>query len=214
MPAKRKYNVKGTNDFLVLAAIFFFLCLWAVKDAWFPSEKVIRKHPPEIAVSFGTEGSVEKILVEEGHSIGEQQLLAKLRTDRLNLDYESAKGVYTEAKKKYMMMEQAVKNATSNGASDDGLTEIEQRRKTAETAMHKALAEVTDLRNKLDDSQLLAPSKGVVTSIDIVPHSMVKAGEVVMTLDPKDHFYLFNKSLSIFSFLAFWVFLAIHILAR
>jgi hypothetical protein len=45
-------------------------------------------------------------------------------------------------------------------------------------------------------------------------YSQVKAGDPVLVIDPKDHFYLFNKSLAIFSFMAFWVFLAIHLLAR
>ena len=34
----------------------------------------------------------------------------------------------------------------------------------------------------------------------------VQAGETVMVLEPSDSFYLFNKSLAVFSFFAFWIF--------
>jgi multidrug resistance efflux pump len=214
MPVKRRYNIKGTNDFLVLAAIFFFLCLWAIKDAWFPSDKVLKKHPSEVVVSFESSGSVEKVFVKVGDAIGEKQLLAKLRSDRMNVEYEAAKEAYTEAKKKFAMMAVASKNATKNGASEEGLVDIHEREAVAKANMEDALAKVTKLRKSIDAAELTAPSKGVVKEVSIGTHSMVEAGEAVMKLDPKDHFYLFNKSLAVFSFLAFWVFLAIHILAR
>ncbi len=214
MPAKRRYNVKGTNDFLVLAAIFFFLCLWAIKDAWFPSPKVVKKHPPEIVVAFEVDGAVEKVFVEEGHSIGEHQVLANLRVERVNKEYVEAKALYSEAKKKHAMMELASKNAVKNGATDDGIEKINERLAVATTAEVDTLARVEHLRDILGSSELKSPSKGAVKQVLVTSHSMVKAGETVMVIDPKDHFYLFNKSLSIFSFLAFWVFLTIHILAR
>ena len=66
MPVKRKYNIKGTNDFLVLALILFFLCLWAIKDAWYPSAKVLKKHPREVVAAFDARGSVGEILVDVG----------------------------------------------------------------------------------------------------------------------------------------------------
>ena len=31
--------------FILGTAPFLFLCLWAIKDAWFPSEIVMQKHP-------------------------------------------------------------------------------------------------------------------------------------------------------------------------
>lgn len=214
MPVKRKYNIKGTNDFLVLGLIFFFLCLWAVKDAWYPSDKVLKKHPLEVVTSFETAGSVEKVYVKVDDSIIEEQVIAKLRSDKVTVDYDIAKSDYTETKKKHAMMAHALKNATKNGASEEGLADIEQRELVAKTAMDDALLKVTELRSTLDSSVLKSPSKGKVKEIKVGTHSMVKAGDAVVVIDPKDHFYLFNKSLAIFSFFAFWVFLAIHILAR
>jgi|GEM_PF-910003 len=214
MPAKRQYNIKGTNDFLVLAAIFFFLCLWAVKDAWYPSEKVLKKHPLTVSASFEIDGAVEKVLVSEGDSIGEDQVLARLRRDKAQVEFEAAKDAYTEAKKKHAMMKVAAVNAEQNGASDAGIAEIQAGAAEAGAKADEALAQVEMYKNMVDASDLKAPSKGQVKQILVGTHSLVEAGETIMIIDPKDHFYLFNKSLAVFSFLAFWVFLAIHVLAR
>jgi multidrug resistance efflux pump len=214
MPAKRKYNIKGTNDFLVLAGIFFFLCIWAVKDAWYPSPKVLKKHPVEKQASFEISGAVDKIYVEPGDRVSEKQVLASLRRDRLSVEFDEAKEVYTEARQKHAMMQQAVRNARNNGASDGGIEKMEQRLFEAEEAMSAALQKVNKLRVSVESTDLLSPSKGAIKQVLVESHSLVEAGEPAIVIDPKDHFYLFNKSLAIFSFFAFWIFLAIHILAR
>jgi len=77
MAAKRKYNVKGSKDFIVLSGIFFFLCLWSVKDAWFTSSKTLEKHPRQVEAAFEISGLVEQLLVREGDSVGEGQLLSE-----------------------------------------------------------------------------------------------------------------------------------------
>jgi multidrug resistance efflux pump len=213
MPAKRSYNIKGTNDFLVLGLIFFFLGLWAIKDAWFPSDKVLKNHPVEVVASFDVHGSVEKVLVNQGDSIIEEQVLAELRTDRMKVDYEEAKDAYTKAKNKYTMMTVAFQNA-KEGASEQGVSDIQERTAVAKTAMNEALAKVEELRNSIDSSELKSSTKGKVLEVLVAEHTVVEPGTAVMRIDPKDHFYLFNKSLAIFSFFAFWIFLAIHILAR
>lgn len=202
MPAKRQYHVKGTKDFIVLAGIFFFLCLWAVKDAWFPSPKVMKKHPQEIVVAFEVAGTVERVNVDVGDSVTEEMVLANLRSDRIAVEFDEAKGAYTEAKKKHAML-----RATSD-ASDAGAIQA------AKEAMEQSLAKVEELRVALDSTELLSPSKGEIMEKYIATHSLVEAGDQAFLIDPKDHFYLFNKSLAIFSFFLFWVFLAIHTLAR
>jgi multidrug resistance efflux pump len=214
MPAKRKYNVKGTNDFLVLGLIFFFLCLWAIRDAWYPSEKTLKKHPLSIDASFETAGSVGEVFVEVDESVAPDQVIATLRTDKMEEEFEEAKNRYTETKDKNMAMQLALKNARANGASNAGIQEISDSASSAKTAMDEALEKVTELRKTMDLSELKSPSKGKVLEVKAGPHSMVEAGETVIVIDPKDHFYLFNKSLAIFSFFAFWIFLIIHFLAR
>jgi len=214
MPAKRRYNIKGTNDFLVLAGIFFFLCLWAIKDAWYPSDKVLKKHPLEVTAAFEAAGSVDNVLVKEGDAISEKQVLATLRRDRMVPEFEAAKAEYTDTKKHFARMELAYHNAVKNGATDGGVAERKESMETAQAKMEEALAKVTELRAAMDAAELVAGSKGKVKEVKIHPHKMVEAGEAAIVIDPKDHFYLFNKSLAIFSFFAFWIFLAIHILAR
>lgn len=214
MPAKRKYNVKGTNDFIVLAAIFFFLCLWAVKDAWFPSEKVLKKHPLEVMATFEVDGTVEKVMVEVGDTVAEEQVIAKLRSDRIAVDYEKAKSDFTEKKKKHGMMALARKNAENNGVSEQGYADIVKSEEEALAAREEAHAKVKELKTKIDSAVLLSSVKGKVLEVKVGTHSMVAAGDDAILIKPSDHFYPFNKSLAIFSFFAFWTFLAIHILAR
>ncbi len=214
MPAKRDYNVKGTNDFLILAVIFFFLGLWAIKDAWFPSDKVMKKHPLEVTVSFAVSGAIEKVNVGFGDSIAENQVLANLRSDRVKVLYDEAKDTYTATKKKHAMLEQALANMQQNGATSEGIADVQNSLESAATAMNEALATVEELKNSLDETELRAPTKGKILEVKVVPHTMVEAGQEAFVIDPNDHFYLFNKSLTVLSGLLFCVFLGIHILAR
>ena len=202
MPVKRQYHVKGTNDFIVLAGIFFFLCLWSVKDAWYPSEKVLKKHPLEIIVVAETGGTVEKMMVDTGDAVAEDMVLAILRSDRVSAEFEEAKKSYTEAKNKHTLL-------TASSETGDAV-EIA----ATQEAMNQALAKVDELRLALDSMEIKTADKGKITESYIATHSLVEAGDHAFLIDPEDHFYLFNKSLAIFSFVIFWVFLAIHLLAR
>jgi len=197
-----------------MAGICFFMCIWAVKDAWYPSDKVLRDHPQEVAASFETHGSVEDVLVAAGDSVSKDQVLAKLRRDHRTADFKEAKVAYTDAKKKHAMMALAAENALKNGASDEGIADIEESWSVAGEHMAESLAKLNALRIAMDASDLLSPTKGTVTEVRVAIHGLVEPGESVIMIDPKDHFYAFNKSLAIGSFLLFWVFLVIHILGR
>ncbi len=214
MPVKRKYNVKGTKDFIVLAGIFFFLCLWAVKDAWYPSPKVMEKHPIEMNASFELAGLIEQLPVAEGDSIVEGQVLAELRRVTLEEKFETSKKAYATAKEKHTLADGALRDAVKSGASSEGIAELKQNRIDAQAGMDVALEQVNTLRAKIDSTELLAPSDGVVKELLVSLYGRVDAGETVLVIDTKDHFYLFNKSLAIFSFIAFWVFFGIHVLSR
>ncbi len=214
MPAKRDYNIKGTNDFLILAAIFFFLCIWAVKDAWFPSDKVLSKHPRQLDVTFGVAGTVQEVNVGQGDVVAENQVLAKLRSDRVLVEYEKARSSYSEAKQQHIALEKESKKLIASGASADKIADLQEQLNAAQQEMDEALDAVGELRQQLDSSTLKASSKGEILKIMIAPHTMVSAEQTALVIDPKDHFYLFNKSLTVLSFILFWVFLAVHILAR
>lgn len=214
MSARRKYNVKGTKDFIVLAGIFFFLCLWAIKDAWYPSPKVLEKHPLKVNVSFETTGSIGHLYVAEGDDIIEEKLLADLRRVEMEQEFENSKTAYSAAKDEYARADEALRTAVKNSASSEEIAGLQQSRVDAEAAMDSALEKVTDMRASIDATELHAPTKGVVKEILVSVHDQVVAGETVMVIDPADHFYLFNKSLAIFSFIAFWLFLGIHVITH
>lgn len=202
MPVKRQYHVKGTNDFIVLAGIFFFLCLWAIKDAWYPSEKVLTKHPLEIVVVAEAAGTVEKVMVKAGDAVAEDMVLAKLRSDRLTGEFEDAKTSYTQARQKFNQL-----NASAQPGDAEEIAALQ-------ASMEEALAKVEELRVALDSMEIKSPDKGEIKESYIATHTLVEAGDHAFLIDPQDHFYLFNKSLAIFSFVLFWVFLAIHLLGR
>jgi len=137
-----------------------------------------------------------------------------IRYAKIQEKFDTAKKEYSDAKNQHTLMDEALRNAVKNGASSEGITELKQGRVDAQTAMDAALGEVNDIRAKLDATELRAPGKGVVKKVLVSLHAQVEAGETVIAIDPRDHFYLFNKSLAIFSFIAFWVFLGVHILAQ
>ncbi|MBN2163611.1 MAG: hypothetical protein JXR25_14825 [Pontiellaceae bacterium] len=261
MPAKREYRVKGTNDFLILAAIFFFLGLWAVKDAWFPSEKVLKKHPLEATVAFAAPGTVSEVYVAADDTVGEKAVLAKLRTDRLTAEFDDGVKEYGVAKDEYEALRKQLKNIGTGDA-----TAIKAQLTAAKEHMDRTHEKLQEMRAILDAAELLSPSKGRILEVMIGPHTLVDvlksratgtvtaisdlgitvkdskgnetvhelseemvpvvdvkvsvaegdviAGQAAFVIDPKDHFYTFNKSLTILSFILFTVFLGIHILAR
>lgn len=266
MPAKRTYKVKATNDFLILAAIFFFLCIWAIKDAWFPSEKVMKKHPLQVNVAFQSGGAVQNILVNVGDDVVEEQVLAELRSDRATVEYEKAMQAYADSKTEKARLQQELKELTASGASAEKKAEVQSLLGALQESMDELYQQVEELRMELDAAELKAPSKGRIMKINVTPHAMIEvietdvagevteidgqqvvvramngeamtysfptnmqalveygasvqagqavAGETAIVIDPRDHFYLFNKSLTLLSFILFWVFLIIHILGR
>ena len=213
MANRRKYNIKGSKDFIVLAGIFFFLCLWSIKDAWYTSPKKLKEHPHEVMASFETSGSIGHLHLKQGDPVNENQLIAELRSVKKKEEFAAAKEAYKAAKQRHALADEALRNAVKNGGDSSRLAELSKERDDAKAAMDAALAEVDAARDRIDACRLLSPSKGVVKEVRVAVYDQVEAGEPVMVIDPKDHFYLFNKSLAIFSFIAFWVFLGIHILA-
>ncbi len=213
MASKRKYNIKGSKDFIVLAGIFFFLCLWSIKDAWYTSPKTIEKHPREVMASFEVSGALSQLHVKQGSSVGENQLIAELSSVKKKEAFDAAKEVYIAAKQRYSLAEESLSNVVKKDEDNSLVAELEQEKTDAKAAMDAALVEVDAARDRVDACRLLSPSKGVVKELRAAVYDQVEAGEPVVVIDPKDHFYLFNKSLAVFSFVAFWIFLGIHILA-
>lgn len=62
--------------------------------------------------------------------------------------------------------------------------------------------------------RLRAPAKGQVMEISARQGETVSAGQPVCRIDPKDHFYLFNKSLTLLSMLGALICLWIHFVVQ
>ena len=88
----KKYLNKSTNDYLILSVILFLLCIWAIKDAWFPSPKVLKKHPHEIPITFSSEGYIQKILVNEGEFINDDTTVATIDNNNQEAIFKWKKG--------------------------------------------------------------------------------------------------------------------------
>ena len=74
----RRFNVQGTNDFLVWAVLLLVLGLWCVKDGWFPSQTVLDKHPHEILIKAEQDSTVAEVFVKNGELIRPEQPIARL----------------------------------------------------------------------------------------------------------------------------------------
>ncbi len=214
MPAKRDYHIKGTNDFLIIAAIFFFLGIWAIKDAWFPSEKVLNKHPIQIEAAFEVDGVVETVKVAVGSKVVEKSPLAELRMGRATEDYEASVAAHTEVKERHADLARQLRELESTGSGGEAVSDLEAKVSAAAAEEENAIAVVKDLRFRLDSSMLVSPKSGTVVDVLIEPFAMVDAGQPVVLIKPTDHFYLFNKSLMVLSFVLVFVFLGLHMFGR
>ena len=212
--SKRRYQSKATKDFLVLALVFFLLCIWAIKDAWFPSDKVLKKHPQAVSMEFTMDGFIQKVHVSEGDFVGEDAVLAELNVAKITEAFEQQKKEYSAKKKEFRLMQKAQENSAINGASESSMAEREARQQQLANQLNELQDEINKLRSQIEEFELIAPKKGTIIKLNKMDNMFVQAGETVMVLEPSDSFYLFNKSLAVFSFFAFWIFLGLHIVAH
>lgn len=192
MPRKRHYKVRGTNDFLVMALIFFFLGLWAVKDAWFPSERTKKNHPTEVKIKAEMDGFIKTLHVAEGDVVTPPSEENEWSTKLLEF-----KGSALE--KEIAVRQQAIK---------DGTGDLSTLRK-----------EIVEIQNQLDQYTVFCPKlgkdkSGQVEKIMVEKLAQVKAGDTLMIIKPKTSFYLFNMSLTVVSAILFLVFLGVHLFGR
>jgi multidrug resistance efflux pump len=82
----RRFNVKGTNDFIVWAVVLFALGLWCIKDGWFPSQATLDRHPHEILVKADQTGSVKDVFVKRGELIRAEQPIVRLALTETNAE--------------------------------------------------------------------------------------------------------------------------------
>jgi multidrug resistance efflux pump len=187
----RRFKVEATRDYLYYAIALFLLFLWSVRDGWFPSQSVLKKHPLEVVASFQTGGLIEEVLVVPGQSVNEKQTLVRLRRPDLAPLVRASE----DAKARL----QAAGNAPP--------TEL---RSAAETAA-RILKEARDRAESMD---LISPANGIVLAVEVSRLESVPVGGPAVRIRPRDSFFIFNKSLAVLALLGALIFAGMYWMDR
>ncbi|AKJ64281.1 biotin/lipoyl-binding protein [Kiritimatiella glycovorans] len=193
MSPKKKYKIKGTKDFLIIAIACFIFCIWAIRDGWFPTEGVLKKHPQRVELSFERAGRVTEVQVEEGQEVRPGEVVAEIAA--------------TDLERAVFEAEKAYRRVREQG------TEADQR---------KALGELREARAALEQAELKVGdqygkndlSVADVLEVKVREGYRVKPGETAVVIHPHDHFYPFNKSLTFLTGILFFVFMYLHWVAN
>jgi len=193
--AKGRFIIKGTKDFLVAAVFCGFLCIWAISDAWFPSAKVLKKHPLEVPVAFTVHGVVKEIPVKVGQEINGEVVLATLYEDTHRTKLAEAEAAFEAAK------------AAKDPSVESQLEALIQAKKDLEAC---TLKNTDILRTTSHGEEKL---RGTVVRILAEPSTVVEPGVPVLTIKPVDSFYAFNKTLTVLAFIGTIASLIFHRIA-
>lgn len=191
---KRDSRIKGTKDFLILTGFCAFLCLWAIRDAWFPTEETLQKHPREIALKIHRTGEIGEINVKEGQSVNPGTKIVKIADP----EHESAMKI---AREEY-------KRAKDGGNAED----LRSARKQVERLQREQEKLVLRVRDKYGDYEPYGSM--TIKRIMVAPADHVETGDRVALLNPQDNFYFFNKTLTVISFIGFLAFGTVHFIAN
>jgi len=189
--AKGRFNIKGTKDFLVMAVACGFLCLWSIRDAWFPTKKVLEKHPQSLSVAMKVPGVVKSLPLKPGEEFGGDVVLATIYDESYRKAVATAKAEFAAAKEAHSGVEEALEKMLS----------AREELKACTLRNTDILVETSHGEDAL---------KGIVLE-NLVKRSMpVEAGEPVLLVQPHDTFYMFNKSLAVLTFFGVVVALVFH----
>ena len=171
---------------------------------------MLKKHPREIVSSFEISGKLEKLHVNEGSFVKEGSIIAELSSEDLDKKLNNMKATYLKDKKSADILRVAIKNARENGATKASINEMQDRKNLLESKMKDLEASVKELNEGQDKTRIIAEKNGEVVEIYVGERIQVSAGENILKIIPQDNFYLFNKSLAIFSFFACIFFFVFH----
>jgi multidrug resistance efflux pump len=190
--AKSRFNIKGTKDFLVAAVVCAILCLWSIRDGWFPTPKTLKKHPLEIPAAFSVGGVVKEIALRVGDEIHGKVALAVLYDDAFRTKVYEAEAAFNAAKD------------AKAADTDEKLEALLTARKNLEACT------VWNTDILWTGSHGEATLHGEVVSVLARPGDRVESGQPVLLVNPEDTFYLFNKTLSVLMFLGALVSMVFH----
>lgn len=125
-----------------------------------------------ISASFGTMGTVEQVLVNEGQTVRRGQVLARLSARSYQDALGIAKAKADQAEDAYRRLEPMFRNQT--------LPEVKMVE--VETGREQARLSVSMARKSLDDTVLRAVEAGVVAKRHVEPGANVAPGVPVITL--------------------------------
>jgi multidrug resistance efflux pump len=190
--AKGRFNIKGTKDFLVAAVFCGFLCVWAIRDAWFPTQKILKKYPLEVPVAFSISGVVKEVPVRAGQEFAGKRVLATLHDDLYRRRVEEAEALFEAAR------------ADRSPDTEVRLADLMQARADLEACT------IYNTDIMLHGSHGDEPLRGVVLKITAPPATAVEAGAPVLTVKPHNTFYIFNKTLAVLSLIGMVAALIFH----
>lgn len=192
--AKGRFNVKGTKDFLVMAVFCGFVCLWSIRDAWFPTEKVLEKHPQSVPVALEVSGVIKSLPIAPGHEIS-GGILAEIYDESHQKAVEEARAAFDMAKE----------------TDDSAIEEKRNALLAAREALKACTLRNTDLTQKTSHGEDVL--RGIVLEHRVELASYVEAGETLFWVQPVDTFYVFNKTLAVLTFIGMVFALFFHRLA-
>ncbi len=195
MAQNRFTKIKGTKDFLVVAVVCVFLCLWSIRDAWFPTQSILKKHPLTYPVVSKTSGVVQSVPVQVGQKINGSMVLVELATSSHQRAVDEAEAAYAAAKE-------------SEAPDKSEKLAVLHRAKEALLACRIRNTDFT-----LETTHGEEALNGKVLEIFARPATPIEAGEVLMTVEPHDTFYIFNKTLAVLTFLGAGIALFFHRIA-
>lgn len=196
MAKKNRFDkIKGTKDFLIMAVACAFLCLWSIRDAWFPTKKILEKHPQSYPVTVAVPGVVQTIPVKVGEEVSGARPLLTLATQAYKEAVDAAEAVY---------------RAATESKPGDLQAELDALLK-AKADLRSTTVSCTDFM--LETTHGTDPLHGDVLQILVEPATHVDAGQTVMLIKPSDTFYAFNKTLAMLSFAGFIAALIFHRIA-
>lgn len=181
--ANSRFKVKGSKDFLVIAVVCAFFCLWFLRDGWFPPKRVRRDHPLQIPVSMAVSGVVKSLPAAPGREVGGSDVLVELYDLSYRKAVDEAELAYEEARKQ--------KDPNVQQAIDHLLQ--------ARSNLTACVARCSDFMQTTSHGE--GPLHGVVLEHLVAPSDEVVAGQNVLLVRPKDGYYLFNQTSCILSFI-------------
>ncbi len=178
----RKYHVKGTNDYLIFGLILLAFGAWCVKDGWFPSPKVLKKHPREIPAVARIGGTLQALRVAPGQEVGSNTVVGVIQ----GIEVETIHQQRILAERKAEEALALIKSATPADA--------EAIRK-AEQSLEEARTRREDAERRVGMTDVLSMASGKVIRVEAAPDRRVEEGAVVAVVYPTEHanFYAFNR---------------------